>query len=246
MITIYIESDDGDNNLRNVDSSLVKTHEECLLLMHYAWLKSNVSSETYQFNVYSSLDDQNELLEIGKYVIPRGSSEVEIFDVDNQDSIEQFDKVGFSIKHQKAINHDDRLFWARFDFIDNPNNHHLLLGNWLRQIDEEIDLYWLIEESTGINDSEITDEKVGDVILASLLYFAAQNNKKVEMLDWLLGDEGIQYFENFDEYNLEAKKLLNAVKVIGSKLTKNSDKNLLINQLIETSLVQSIPLPKIF
>lgn len=246
MIQIFIESDDGDSNLRNVGSTFINTHAECLKFMYDCWIRAKVSSEIYQFNVYSSLDDQDGLLEIGKYVVPSRTNEVEIFDVDNQDSLKEFDAVGFSIKHQKAISNDDDLFWARFDFLNNRNSHHLLIGNWLRHIDEEIDLYWLIEEATDIKDTEISDQQIGNTILASLLFFASQHVKSVEMLDWLLSDEGIQYFENFDEYNSIGKQLLNSIKETGSKLTKNSDKNQLIKQLIESSLVESIPLPKIF
>ncbi len=246
MIQIFIESDDGDNNLSDVGSALVSTHEECLKFMYDCWIRAKVSSETYQFSVYSSFDGYDNLLEIGKYVVPSRTNKVDIFDVDNKYSLDQFDEVGFSISHQKAIGHDDRLFWARFDFLDNPNNHHLLLGNWLKKIDEEVDLYQLIEESTGIKESEISDEKLGDVIFASLLFFAAQHKKAVEMLDWLLSNDGIQYLGNFSEYDYEVKYLFNSVKATNSKLKKNSDKNQFINQLIESSLIKSIPLPTVF
>ncbi len=104
----------------------------------------------------------------------------------------------------------------------------------------------MIEESTGIKESEISDEKVGDVIFASLLFFAAQHKKAVEMLDWLLSNDGIQYLGNFSEYDYEVKYLFNSVKATNSKLKKNSDKNQFINQLIESSLIKSIPLPTVF
>jgi hypothetical protein len=247
MLTVYIESDGGDGDIENVGNHSVANFDECLKFMHNTWIRCNFSSEIYEFRVSISSKhlrnvNGSSFFNLGKYVLSRKSNEIDIFDTDSDELLEEFDLEGFSAEQQKMLNDLD-LFKARFEYLMNPNNHHRILGKWLRFINEDLILEDLIEASTGIVD--VSSEMLGNAVLASLLQFSKQHGKAVEMLNWLASADGAFYLSHFDEYNSIAPRLLRAAIEATKTFDFVSDKDTCIEQLISNSFVSSIPLPEL-
>jgi hypothetical protein len=178
---------------------------------------------------------------MGKYVVPARTNKIEIFDADNTESIEEFDELGFSENLQKKVLDDSELFWQRFDFLNNPNNHHLLLGKWLQFIYEEIDLDELIKSATGL--SEVPTKLIGDSALATLLSFSNQHGKSMEMLYWLVSKDGSHFLNNFDKWNDIPGLLLDSALRTHNTMKNSNSKAEFIDKFLEVSLIPSIPLP---
>ncbi len=244
MVTIILESDDGQGNLEDVGTYSVSSKEECLEFMYNSWIRAHVSSETYEFRVYACSDEIDHFVEIGKYAVPSHSNKVDIFAVDNDESINEFDELGFSSDHQKSFGFDEeKLFWDRFEFLNNPNNHHLLIGNWLRLLNDDIDLSSIIENLKGIK--EPSDQIIGDVVLASLIDFSQGHDKQIEMLNWLASELGTNYLKYFDKWNDYAKPLLDSCERTYVEMVKASNKEVFLTSFLDLWLIRSVPQPKL-
>lgn len=240
MVTISLDADDGQGNLDDAGIHSVSSRDECSEFMYNAWIRANVSSENYEFRVHASSTYTENFVEMGKYVVPARTNKVEIFAVDNTESIEEFDELGFSENLQKNLN-DAELFWQRFDFLNNPNNHHLLLGKWLQLINEEIDLDELIQTATSLSD--VPTELIGDSVLATLLSFSNQHGKSIEMLYWLVSKDGSHFLNNFDKWNDIPELLLDSALRTYDAMKNSNSKAEFIDKFLEVSLIPSIPLP---
>ena len=244
MVTISLDADDGQGSLDDAGTYSVSSKEECLEFMYNSWIRANVSSETYEFRISACNNAMEKFVEMGKYVVPSRTNKVDIFDVDNEDSINEFDELGFSSEHQRTYGFgEEELFWDRFDFLKNPNNHHLLIGNWLKLLNDDHDLYSLIEDLKGIN--EPSDQNIGDVVLASLLSFSHSHGKQIEMLTWLASKVGTDYLKNFDKYNEFAKPLLDSCERTYAEMTSATNKENYLKSFLDTWLISSIPQPEL-
>lgn len=247
MLTVYIVSDGGDGDIENVGNHSVANFDECLEFMYNTWIRCNVSSESYEFRVSVSSQhlrnvNGGSFFNLGKYVLLPKSNEIDIFDTDSDELLEEFDLEGFPVVQQKMLNDLD-LFRTRFESLMNPNNHHRIIGKWLRFIDEDLILEDLIEASTGIED--VPSEMLGNVVLASLFQFSKQHGKAIEMLSWLVSEDGAFYLSHFDEYNSIAPRLLRAAIEANKTMHLINDKDTFIEQILSTSFVSSIPLPEL-
>ncbi len=244
MVTITLDADDGQGNLDDAGTYSVSSKEECLEFMYNSWIRANVSSETYEFRIYATSDTIQNFVEMGKYAVPSRTNKVDIYDVNNEDSIKEFDELGFSSDHQRTYVFDEEeLFWDRFDFLKNPNNHHLLIGNWLKLLNDDHDLYSLIEDLKGIN--EPSDQNIGDVVLASLISFSHSHGKQIEMLTWLASKVGTDYLKNFDKYNEFAKPLLDSCERSYAEMTSATNKDNYLKSFLDTWLISAIPKPEL-
>ncbi|MEY4017348.1 MAG: hypothetical protein RLZZ189_1146, partial [Pseudomonadota bacterium] len=136
---------------------------------------------------------------------------------------------------------DDKLFWDRFDFLNNPNNHHHLLGNWLNLLDQTYDLHSIIEESKGIKDP--SDENVGDVVLANLLSFSQSHGKALEMFNWLVSRDGKNFLTYFDDYNTYVKPLLSSCQRTYATMVCATNKSTYLKSFADMWFINTIPQP---
>lgn len=245
MVTIQILAEPGNGSSERVGKFTVEDFQQCIEFMKNTWIKCNVSSEIYEFRVIASTpyfknENGGDSFELGKYVIPRRSTKVEIFATDSNESNEAFDHQGFSIEQQQKLSEQD-LFKARFQFLLNPNNHHRIIGKWLRYLDDDLDLENIVETSTGL--PEVADELIGNAVLASLLTFANMYGKKSEMLQWLATKEGSLYLTHFDSTNTIAALLLKASKDAHKAINNQSASVSFIDDYLGTYLIKEIPLP---
>lgn len=245
MVTIQILAESGNGSGERVGKFTVKDFQQCIEFMKNTWIKCNVSSEIYEFRVIASTpyfknENGGDSFELGKYVIPRRSSKVEIFATDSDESNEAFDLQGFSIQQQQKLSEED-LFKARFQFLLNPNNPHRLIGKWLRYLDDDLELENIVKTSTGL--PEVTDQLIGKSVLASLLTFANAHGKKSEMLQWLASKEGSLYLTHFDSANTIAKLLLKASKEAHKAINNQSSSVSFIDDYLGSHLIKEIPLP---
>jgi len=245
VVTIQIFAEPGNGSSERVGKFTVEDFQQCIEYMKNTWIKCNVSSEIYEFRVIASTPyfkngHGGDSFELGKYVIPRRSTKVEIFATDSDESNEAFDNQGFSIEQQQKLSEQD-LFKARFHFLLNPNNHHRLIGKWLRYLDDDLDLENIVETSNGL--LEVTDLLIGKSVLASLLTFANVHGKKSEMLQWLASKEGSLYLTNFDSTNTIAALLLKASKDAHKAINNQSASVSFIDDYLGSHLIKEIPLP---
>ena len=246
MVTVQILAESGNGSSERVGKFTVEDFQKCIEFMKNTWIRCNVSSEIYEFRVsasspYFKNENGGDLFELGKYVISRSNNKVEIFATDSDESTEAFEYQGFSLEQQKKLNEQD-LFKARFQFLMNPNNHHRIIGKWLRYLDD-LDLEEIIETSTGL--PEAIDELIGQSVLASLLTFAKINGKKSEMLNWLASREGSLYLTHFDSVNTIAPYLLKASKDAHKSINSPSASVSFIDDFLEIHFIKEIPLPEL-
>jgi hypothetical protein len=167
---------------------------------------------------------------------------VDIFKTSSDESIAEFAELGLFAQFQTTSD-EDALFWQRFEFLNNPNNHHLLLGKWLQFLNEEVDLYDLVEEKNS--SIELSDELIGDSVLASLLHFSKQHGKSMEMICWLVGNDGAHFLKNFDEWNDIPGYLFDSSLRIYTAMKKESSTEEFLENFIKSSLIPTIPLPEL-
>jgi hypothetical protein len=167
---------------------------------------------------------------------------VDIFNTSSDESIAEFAELGLFAQFQTTSD-EDALFWQRFEFLNNPNNHHLLLGKWLQLINEEIPIEDLIHASTEL--SELSNDRIGDCVLASLLHFSKQHGKSMEMICWLVSNEGTHFLKNFDKWNDIPGYLFDSSLRIYTAMKKESSTEEFLDNFIKSSLIPTIPLPEL-
>lgn len=233
-----------------VGGSDFDNYREFLDFAKRIWLRCNVTSETHECEVIASAENPPEgfpsQFGLGLFVFHynkrKGTHEICISHTINDDYIEAFEKVGMSETYQNSIT-EEELFRSRFEFLDNLNNPHRLLGTWIKKLDNDIVLFELLEEDKNI--SEASAELQGNSLLSTVLKFARKHSKAKEILYWLGSKDGKKFLSNYDEYDSASEKLSTAVGAFLKELKKSNTPNILIDEFIIRFESNSIPEPSL-
>ena len=139
---------------------------------------------------------------------------------------------------------EDDLFRARFEYLQNLNNPHRLLGTWIQKLDDDFDLYDLLENEKQI--SEVSDEMLENSLLSTILIFAKKHQKATETLCWLGSNDGQKFLNHFETYDSVASKLGKAANSLLEELNASNNSDLLIDEFIIRFENSSIPEPVLF
>lgn len=225
--------------------------EDFLNFAKERWIRRNISSETHECSALASVPNAPEgfpdQLCLGLFVFHynrrKDSHQIYISHTGNDDFIEAFENLGMTAKFQNHLPEDD-LFRSRFDFLQNLNNPHRLLGSWIKKLDDDLDVYELIEKEKGL--PEASDEMAENSLLSTVLRFAKSHNKEIEMLSWLGSKEGQKFLNYFDASYSVGPKLANAANHL-LKSIKSADKSdFEVDAFISRFESLSIPEPVLF
>jgi hypothetical protein len=244
------------SNIYSGDSEFVggsnfDDYSEFLDFAKRIWLRCNVTSETHECEAIASAENPPEgfpsQFGLGLFVFHynkrKGTHEISISHTINDDYVEAFEQVGMSDAFQNSIP-EEELFRSRFEFLKNLNNPHRLLGTWIKNIDDEYDLYELLEKEKNI--SEASNELIENSLLSTVLNFARKYRKTTEILYWLGSRDGKKFLSNFDEYDSASGKLSSAADVFLKVIKKSKSPNILIDEFISRFESNSIPEPLLF
>lgn len=239
----------GEGNF--VGRSNLKSYNEFLDFAKNTWLKCNVTSDTHECEAVATALNApegfpNEFglgLFVFHYNKRKGNHEIFISHTINEKYIEAFENVGMSEGFQNHLSEDD-LFQARFEFLQNLNNPHRLLGSWIKKLDDDFNLYELLEEEKKI--SEANDEIVENSLLSTVLRFARTHHKANEILLWLGSNDGQKFLNYFDTYDSVATKLAKAANSLIEDLNGSNNFDLQIDEFITRFEFSSIPEPVLF
>jgi hypothetical protein len=235
---------------RFVGSSTLSSYNKLLDFLKNTWLKCNVTSETHECKAIVTVDNApegfpNEFC-LGMFVFHynkrKATHEIFISHTIDEEYIEAFEKVGMSGGFQDHLSEDD-LFRARFEYLQNLNNPHRLLGTWIQKLDDDFDLYDLLESEKKI--SEASDEMVENSLLSTILKFAKIHQKGIETLYWLGSNDGQKFLNYFDTYSV-ASKLGKAANSLLEELNASNNSDFLIDEFITRFENSSIPEPVLF
>lgn len=234
-----------------VGRSNLNSFNEFLDFAKNTWLNCNVISDTHECEAIASAHNApegfpNEFglgLFVFHYNKRKGVHEIFISHTINDKYIEAFEQVGMSKGFQNHLSEDD-LFRARFEFLQNLNNPHRLLGTWIQKLDDDFDLYELLEIEKTI--SEVSDEMVENSLLSTVLRFAKTHNKSMETLFWLGSKDGQEFLDYFDTYDTVAAKLAKAANSLIHEIKKSNNLELQIDEFITRFQSTSIPDPVLF
>jgi hypothetical protein len=249
MIQLTIICSDIYSGERTIAGRLnLNTFNDFLDFAKNTWLKRNVTSDTHECEVIASACGApegfpNEFglgLFVFHYNKQKGNHEISISHTINEDYIEAFGKVGMTEGFQNHLSEDD-LFRARFEYLQNLNNPHRLLGTWIQKLDDDFDLYDLLENEKQI--SEVSDEMVENSLLSTILIFAKKHQKATETLCWLGSNDGQKFLNHFETYDSVASKLGKAANSLLEELNASNNSNLLIDEFITQFENSSIPEP---
>ncbi len=215
------------------------------------WVRRNISSETHECSALASVPNAPEGFSnqfcLGIFVFHynkrKGTHQIYISHTGNDDFIEAFENVGMTAEFQNHLS-EEHLFRRRFDFLQNLNNPHRLLGSWIKRLDDDLDVYDLIKEENGL--SEVSNEIVENSLLSTVLRFAKRHQKEIEMLSWLGSKEGQKFLNYFDASYSVGPKLAKAATYL-LKIVKGIEKSELeIDAFISHFKSSSIPEPVLF
>ncbi len=234
-----------------VGRSNLNSYNEFLDFAKNTWLKCNVTSETHECEVIATAHNSPEGFPsefgLGLFVFHynkrKAAHEIFISHTINEKYIEAFERVGMSEGFQNHLSEDD-LFRARFEFLQNLNNPHRLLGTWIKKLDDDFDLYELLEIEKNISD--VSEETVENSLLSTVLRFAKTHHKAMETLFWLVSNDGQKFLKHFDTYESVAPKIAKAANSLIKELKGSNNSELQIDEFISHFESSSIPEPVLF
>ena len=252
MVEISIFCSDifsGDGSI--VGSKNLNTFTEFLEFAKNVWLRCNVSSETHECKAIASAVDAPDGFPkdfgLGLFVFHfnkrKGTHEIFISHTANEEFTEEFDSVGMIETYQNRLS-EDNLFRERFEFLNNLNNPHRLLGTWIKKLDDDFDVYDLVKNEKHL--VEVSDSLIENTLLSKLLKFAYIQNKAQETLQWLGSKHGSDFLKDFDGYETVATKLSTASVALLKEIGKSDHLDISIKKFIDEFDAISIPEPKLF